>query len=646
MISSNSIQQVIETARIEDVVRDYVDLRTRGSNMIGLCPFHKEKTPSFTISPSKNIYKCFGCDKGGDSLHFVMEDEQMSIPEAIRVLAKRYNIELEEIKKESQDPAQDLLLESLNIINQWAKEYYKEQLWNTEFGRNVGLSYFKQRGFLEKTLKTFEIGFAPDVQDAFTKESLHKSFSLELLQQLGLTLNSQKDFFRNRVIFPIHNQSGKVIGFAGRVFSSDVKIAKYINSAESLVYHKSKTLFGLHIAKNSIRKNDEVYLVEGYTDVMSLHQAGIENVVASSGTSLTEDQSHLLKRFTSNVVILYDGDEAGIKASMRGIDILIKEGLNVNIALLPDGNDPDSFIKKSGIEEFEHFIKSAKKDFILFKLQLLNNDAKDNPVLKSNVVKDIVSSISKIDDPIKRSIYLQQSAAVLKIPEANLIESCNQMIREDLRNKAAVRNREAAFLDAKILDNLPLNELTTSHLQGDYKTKDENQEKEIVRLLMLHGSQKWKDEDFSVAQYILENILDSLEYFEHSFYKEIILEIIHERSDEKELPLMYFINHANKQIKELAISFSAQKYEYSSKWEERHGIYLQNNNGSGVISFDEIEQMVKHLKFRKFDKVIEGIDQQILGIEDIEELATLLRVREELKNTRTALYFQVWNSLK
>ena len=373
MIFESSVQAVIDISRIEEVVRDYVNLRPRGSNLTGLCPFHKEKTPSFSVSPSKNIYKCFGCGKAGNSVQFMMEVENLSFPEAIRALAKRYNITLEESK--SHDYSEENTdLQSLNIINEWAKEYFKKQLWETSEGQNIAYTYLKERGFLDSTIQKFELGFAHDEYSHFTDECKKENYSLEFAKELGLISQSEKDFFRNRVMFPIHSQSGKTIGFAGRVMGTDVKLAKYINSPESRIYNKSKTLYGLHLAKNSIRKNNFAILVEGYTDVISLVQSGVENVVASSGTSLTEDQAQILSRLSPNVTILYDGDQAGIKATLRGIDIMIKAGMNVLrflmemilIALLKNTavkNFKNSLIRKAKISSYiklKCFLKSLK----------------------------------------------------------------------------------------------------------------------------------------------------------------------------------------------------------------------------------------------------------------------------------------------
>ena len=366
MITQKTIQEILDTVKVEDVVQEFVNLKRRGVNMIGLCPFHNEKTPSFTVSPGKNIYKCFGCGQGGDSVKFLMEHEQLSYPEALRYLANKYGIEIEETETTQEHREEQQLLDSLYLVNQYARDFYQDQLFNTDFGKSVGLNYFKERGFREETIKKFGLGFAPDKKDAFTLQATQDGYKTEVLKKLGLTTSYGKDFFQNRVLFTIHNLTGKVIGFGGRILVKNKKAPKYINSPETEIYNKSKVLYGAYFAKRAIRKKDECILVEGYTDVLSLHQAGIENVVASSGTSLTIDQIRLIKRYTPNIKILYDGDAAGIKAALRGLDLVLEQDLNVKVVLLPEGEDPDSYLQKVGSAAFETFIeeKSSRLHFI------------------------------------------------------------------------------------------------------------------------------------------------------------------------------------------------------------------------------------------------------------------------------------------
>lgn len=642
MILNSSVQKVLDAARIEDVVRDYVDLKPRGSNLTGLCPFHKEKTPSFSVSPSKNIYKCFGCGKAGGPVQFVMESEQYSFPEAIRQLAKRYQIELEETAISQEAKEEMLEVQGLNIINEFAAKYYEDQLWNTELGKSIGLSYFKERSFLETTLRKFNIGYAGDGYRAFTDHSLAQGYSADLLKKLGLTSTSDKDFFRNRVMFPIHNQSGKVVGFAGRIMSSEIKVAKYINSPESEVYKKSKTLFGLNIAKNAIRKHDQCILVEGYTDVMSLVQSGIENVVASSGTSLTEDQAHILKRHTNNILILYDGDSAGIKAAVRGIDIIIKEGLNVQIGMIPDQDDPDSFIRKVGFDGFQSFLKNDVKDFIIFKINLLRQEAKNDPIAKAAAINDIVGTISKIEDGVKRSLYMQQAAQILDISELTLISSCNKLIKEDLKQKAFQQKRQALDRDEMIVQEQDHVISFKDELQLSFSSGDEIQEREIVKILVLEGSTPWRDTNFTVAHFLIENISDVLEYFDNSFYALLINETHQKLNEGQTINLEYFINHPTKQVSHLAIELSSSPYVYSENWAAKHGIFLTTNATDQTFSANEIEKLIKHLKYRKFDKVIKRLDQQIKDTLDLGEQMEIIKAREDLKKTKNMLYSEVW----
>ena len=397
MISRDTIQTIIETARVEEVVGDFVTLRKRGVNMIGLCPFHNEKTPSFTVSPVKGIYKCFGCGKAGNSVNFVMEHEHYTYPEALRFLAKKYSIEIEEEEQTPEQLQEINEKESLYAVTAFAQKFFTECLFNTEEGKSIGLTYFKDRGFREHIMEHFQLGYSPDAWEAFTNNAIQNGYSPDYLVKSGLTIEKDGkrfDRFSARVIFPIHNLSGRVIGFGGRILKSEEKKAKYINSPESDIYNKSQVLYGIYFAKNAIIKKDNCYLVEGYTDVISLFQAGFENVVASSGTSLTTDQIRLIKRYTPNITILYDGDEAGLKASFRGIDMILEQGMNVKIVMFPDGEDPDSFVRNHRSIEVEEFLGKEARDFIRFKTNILIKEAQDDPIKKAGLIKEIVQSIS------------------------------------------------------------------------------------------------------------------------------------------------------------------------------------------------------------------------------------------------------------
>ncbi len=636
MISSKSIDEVLDIARIEEVVRDYVDLKNRGSNLIGLCPFHKEKTPSFSVSPSKNIFKCFGCGKGGNTAQFVMEVEQISFPEAIRSLAQKYQISLEESFKKETNPEELQELESLYIVNQFALNYYKNNLTNNSLGQSIALAYFKQRGFLDHIIEKFDIGFALDETDHFLQTAQNQGYQIEFLQKLGLVSANQKDFFRNRVIFPIHNLTGKPIAFAGRHLTTDPKSPKYINSPETLLYHKSKTLYGLHLAKKSIREKNNCFLVEGYTDVMALHQAGFENVVASSGTSLTEEQVHLLKRFTQQVSLLYDGDQAGVKASMRGIDLLIQGGLDVKIILIPDRQDPDEFIRTIGADAFEKFIQKEAKDFIIFKLNLHALDIAQDPIKKSIAAKDIIQTIAKVDDPIKRSIYLQQSSAILQIDESSLINACNTIIGDELKNKVFRQKREALENDQKILKELESDQFIKPYSNSLNQLNDDFQEKDICRILILYGHH-WVDEEQGLhyADFIIENIADTLPFFENEMIKQFILDVSNQLSQNKTTDLNYFLNHKDANIAKMALDFSINRYEYSSNWEEKHGIYLSTQQAPESNYRSDIENSILRFKLKKFNKAISEFEKRIKTTDiSTNELEIELKSHQHIVNQR------------
>jgi DNA primase len=441
MITDESIQLVKDTARVEDVVGDYVNLRRRGQNLLGLCPFHNEKTPSFNVNPSRNIYKCFGCGEGGDPIKFLMTLEQLSYPDAIRKIAGKYNIKLEEkeVSQEVREERQEK--ESLILVNEFAQQWYADQLYNTDEGKSIGLSYFKSRGFRREVMEKFGLGFAPNSRNGLYKAALASGYKEEQLNKLGLIRN-KKDFFWDRVMFTIHNLSGKPIAFAGRILKKDVKAPKYVNSPESEIYHKSDVLYGLHQARGMVRKLDNVYMVEGYTDVISLHQHGIENVVATSGTSLTSGQARLVKRQTENVTLLYDGDKAGIKAALRGVDVLLIEGLNVRVVILPDGEDPDSYMQKVGTTAFEEYLTKKRRDFLFFKADLLLEEAGDDVAARSDAIRSSIATLALVEDPLKRAGYLQQFTGRLGLEESLLVNLVNQAVADRRAEVKKEQDRE------------------------------------------------------------------------------------------------------------------------------------------------------------------------------------------------------------
>jgi DNA primase len=435
MIKQNTIDLVFETARVEEVIGDFVQLKRAGSNMKGLSPFSNEKSPSFMVSPVKQIWKDFSTGKGGNSVTFLMEHEHFSFPEAIRYLAKKYNIEIEETVSSDEDKAVANEKESMYLVSEFASKYFQHVLWEEEEGKAIGLSYFKERGFSTETIKKFNLGYSPNTWDAFTKEALGKAYKLEYLEKTGLTIvgeDKQFDRFKGRVMFPIQSMSGRVLGFGGRILTNEKKAAKYLNSPESEIYHKSNVLYGIFHAKQSIAKLDNCFLVEGYTDVIQMYQAGIENVVSSSGTALTPNQIRLINRLTKNITVLFDGDAAGLRASLRGIDLILEEGMNVKICTFPDGDDPDSFAKKTPYEELAKYLDENAKDFIQFKASLLMQDAKNDPIKKADLIRDMVTSISKIPDRIKREIYIQECSRIMDISEDVLFSTLAQMGQKDL----------------------------------------------------------------------------------------------------------------------------------------------------------------------------------------------------------------------
>ncbi len=445
MISQATIDSVFETARVEEVIGDYVNLKRAGSNYKGLSPFSDERSPSFMVSPAKGIWKDFSTGKGGNSVKFLMEHSQFTYPEAIRYLARKYNIEIEETEQTDAEKAMTDVRESMYLVSEFAKDYFNKTLLNSEEGKAIGLSYFKERGFTNETIKKFSLGYSPETWDALTKEALGKGYKLEFLESTGLTIAREDrpfDRFKGRVMFPIESMSGRVLGFGGRILTNDKKAAKYLNSPESDIYHKSKVLYGIFQAKQSIAKQNNCYLVEGYTDVIQFNQAGIENVVASSGTALTPDQIRLINRLTRNITVLFDGDAAGLRASVRGIDLILEEGMNVRVCAFPDGEDPDSFARKTSHDDLVAYLEENSKDFIQFKASLLMKEAKNDPIKKADLIRDMVVSISKIPDRIQREIYTQECARIMDISEQVLVSTLAQLIQKDLTEASKKQKQE------------------------------------------------------------------------------------------------------------------------------------------------------------------------------------------------------------
>ena len=548
MIDNETKERIIAAAKIEEVVGDFVKLHRSGSNLKGLCPFHEEKTPSFMVSPSKNICKCFGCGKGGTPVNFIMEKEHLTFPEALRYLADKYHIEIKEKELTSEEMKAQSMRESMMQVNKFAAEYFVNTLWNTDEGKSVGLSYLRSRGITDEMIKKFKIGYCPDRYTAFYDEAVKSGFDPKVLTEVGLCTKGEKhttDRFRGRVIFPVHSISGREVAFGGRALKMDEKTAKYVNSPESLIYHKSNELYGIYYAKNEIVKKDNVYLVEGYTDVTSMHQSGIENVVASSGTSLTYGQINMIHRFTSNITVLYDGDSAGIKASLRGIDMLLEQNMNVKVLLLPDGEDPDSFARSRNASDLMEYMEKNQKDFIAFKCELALEEAGNDPIKRSNLINDILRSISVIPDEIKRSVYIQDCQTRFGIKLETLTQGVKNIILEKNQN---------AKPQASIEDKAPKKDVPYTYLQ------ERELLKHIINYALVPIEFIAPDEviQVSVIEYVafmLENGIISFSYALHNKIWEYILE-----SSSGDLR-NEFLNHSDKEIQDYTFSLVEDKYE-------------------------------------------------------------------------------------
>lgn len=636
MITQKSVQLVLDTARIEDVVGDYVNLNRRGVNLLGLCPFHDEKTPSFTVSPHKNIFKCFGCGRGGTPVNFIMEHEQISFPEAIRFLSQKYNIELEETGNMEEEKEQRLITDSLYIVNNFAKDFFVENLFKNEEGRTIGLSYFKERGLRTNTLEKFQLGYATSERDGFTKIALAKKFNIDYLRKLGLTTQSDSDFFRSRVMFTIHNLSGKVVGFAGRILSSQVKTAKYINSPESEIYNKSELLYGLYFAKEAIRKKDECIIVEGYLDVISLHQSGIENVVATSGTSLTKKQIHLIKRFTQNIKILYDGDAAGIKAALRGLDMVLEADMNVKLVLLPDGHDPDSFLALKGSSDFTAYVNEHEEDFIFFKTRILLKETENDPIKKSIIIRDIVDSIAKIPDTFKRSLYTRQCSHMLDMDEQILISEINKSIKAAKKFKNAEQKKEKG--EPVVDEDEWLTVKPVKNADETLITRNDAWIERAVCTNLINFGDKWFDEEnkIRVADYIIADTSNLLEHFDIELYKQIV-EITRDAIHQNIIPdAQWYLNHKDEKISAFAVNALSTPYVYAS-WEE-HQIFLQTQKMPEENYVKDTQNAIYRLILKKSRKYIGQLEAYFSSATDeemhSEDYAINIKVYQELIKQR------------
>jgi len=623
MISPQTIQQILSRLDIIDVVGEFVKLKKRGTNYLGLCPFHNEKTPSFTVSPAKEIYKCFGCGKSGNTISFVMEHEKYSYVEALKWLANRYGIEIEETFVSEEQKQQFQTADSLFIINNFAQQFFSDRLFNTEEGQDIGLAYFKERGFREEIIRKFQLGYSPEQRDAFTREALAKQYNAELLVKTGLVANRNDqlmDNYRGRVIFPVHNHSGKVLGFGARILKSNDRAPKYINTPENEIYIKSKILYGSYFARTAIDKANECLLVEGYTDVISLHQAGIENVVASGGTSLTPDQLRLIKKYTNNLTIVYDGDNAGIKAALRGLDLALEEGLNVKLVLIPDKEDPDSYVNKVGAAAFTDFVQRNKKDFILFQLEVALKDAGNDSVKKAEVVNkmaETISRINKAEDFTKQQDYIKQTAEILKIEEGGLHSLVNKFIRD----RIATQERKLPFEEARHHEENAKQAEATNYDDATFNLlfKDELQEREVARILLEYGIKKWDDTKL-VAEYIFEEIPDEslIDNADVILLIAAFKELL--QTDMQQAHKNYFIYHADTRLSTLAVSLLNFPYDESERWRSefsqnsgfQQSLFQQSfEDFMRTLKKDNEEQLNKFLKIDE-DRTNEEVDSAII----------------------------------
>ena len=584
MIDQATIDRILDAAQIVEVVSDFVTLRKRGVNYVGLCPFHNEKTPSFSVSPSKGLCKCFSCGKGGNAVHFIMEHEQMSYPEALRYLAKKSNIEIKERELTNEEKEVQSNRESMFIVNNFARDYFQNILKNHVDGRSIGLAYFRQRGFRDDIIDKFQLGFSTEGRDALAQEALRKGFKQEFLVKTGLCYETDdhklRDRFWGRVMFPVHTLSGKVVAFGGRVLSTEnKKLAKYVNSPESEIYHKSNELYGIYFAKQAIVKQDRCFLVEGYTDVISMHQSGVENVVASSGTSLTPGQIRLIHRFTNNITVLYDGDMAGIKASIRGIDMLLEEGMNIKVCLLPDGDDPDSFARKHNATEFQNFIQEHETDFIRFKAQLLMEDAGKDPMKRAELINDIVRSIAVIPEAIVRDVYIKECGQLLRIEDKLLVSEVakRRELQAEKGNKPIASNNAPTPQPGEMPPPFPPEEMEADTYQsfipqeGKEGQEFYKYERLIIQMIVRYGEKvmcNLTDEEgnevpVTVVEYVINDLKEDELAFHNPLHRRILSEASEHIHDQEFASERFFVAHPDPKISTIATELASDRYQLS-----------------------------------------------------------------------------------
>lgn len=639
MIDRATIDKIMDAANIVDVVSEFVSLRKAGVNYKGLCPFHNEKTPSFVVSPSKGYCHCFSCGKGGNVVGFIMEHEQMTYPEALRWLAKKYNIEIHERELTDDEKKEESERESLFIVNEWAQKYFQENLLNTERGKAIGLAYFRSRGFRDDTISHFQLGYAMPDRNALSKAALAKGFKEQFLIDTGLCYRKEdgtlNDRYAGRVIFPVHTVTGRVVAFGGRILENNKKAAKYVNSPESLIYHKSNELYGIYQAKHSITKNDRCYLVEGYIDVTSMHQSGVENVVASSGTSLTTGQIRLIHRFTNNITVLYDGDSAGIHASIRGIDMLLAEGMNVKVLLLPDGDDPDSFAQKHTADEFRNYIETHQTDFIEFKTNLLLNGVTD-PIKRSEAISSIVKSVSVIQDQIIRATYLTECANRLGMSEATLVSTANKFIHGEIEEKRKEQRREEARADGPIKPLQPLQPVSQAP----------DVEYMLMQLVVRHGQEiLYKDVeidngekvDLSVSQYISYDLGSDNLKFTNDLYNRMLNEAVEHNNDEGFNAENYFMHHPDININKLATEMAIDHFQLSKS--------LQVKKDEDTLR-NQVEHLILDFRMDYVEKHMKDLQREIsLSSGDTDKMMKLMEEYKNMQVIRNAIAKELGNDI-
>ncbi len=654
MIKPETIEKIMDVVRIEDIVSEFVSLKRRGANLLGCCPFHNEKTPSFTVSPAKGIFKCFGCGEAGNSVHFLMKHEHFSYPEALRYIAKKYNIDIEEEALSPQELEKQTEREALFNVSEFAQKYFADILFNDDMGKAIGLSYFYERGLTDNIIQRFGLGYCVDEWDNFTKHATSNGYSRNVLEKTGLTIykddGKSYDRFRGRVMFPVYSVSGKVLGFSGRILSSEKQAAKYVNSPESEIYNKSRTLYGIYQAKGAISKNDLCYLVEGNIDVITLHQAGVENTVASSGTSLTTEQIRLIHRYTKNITVLYDGDPAGIKAALRAVNMLLEEGMNVRVVLFPDGEDPDSYTRKYGSEAIQNYVTTQATNFIVFKTKILLEDTKGDPIKKAELIKDIVETIALVPEIIERNIYVKECASILDVSEQTL---ATELAKRIYNNRKKQGEKELA---QQTIDNTPtpntaedttpqtstpvvdMEKVKRDLLDSMYSKTEIPQEQKIISLLLNYGDVVMKgnvvdedgnmqEEEYYVATQIVGDILNDELGFENPIYQEIF-DIYKNKILEGEIiNSSYFFDLNREDITNMVATMMVNPYNISNNWFTKYQIYvpsyqenLEKDIKQGLLRFkqlkleDKIKALSEELKHNPTD------DDMMITLYKIESL--------------------------